>query len=215
MKNTIRIILITCIIFSCKSAKPPIEKGDFKSSDLVELIKLDPSIKLDIKYATNANLTGKPVYNEARAFLQREAAMALIKAHEALRKEGYGLLVFDGYRPWSVTKIFWDNTSKENKRFVADPKVGSKHNRGCAIDLTLFDLKTGKEVKMPGEYDEMSERSYPNYKGGTVEEKRLRDLLRAKMEAEGFMVYEYEWWHFDYKDWKSYRIVNIPFSEIK
>jgi zinc D-Ala-D-Ala dipeptidase len=215
MKTKLFFILIVTLFFSCKTAKPPIEKGEFKTTDLVELVKLDSSIHLDIKYATNANLTGKPVYKEARAFMQRQAAMALVKANTELRKLGYGLLVFDGYRPWSVTKIFWDQTSKENKRFVADPKLGSKHNRGCAVDLTLFDLKTGKAIKMPGEYDEMSDRSYPNYTGGTDIERQMRDLLRSKMEAQGFTVYDYEWWHFDYKDWKTYRIGNIQFSEIK
>jgi zinc D-Ala-D-Ala dipeptidase len=215
MKAKLFFIIIVTITYSCKTAKPPVETGEFKTTDLVELVKLDSSIHLDIKYATSANLTGKPVYEEARAFMQREAALALVKANVELRKLGYGLLVFDGYRPWSVTKIFWDKTSKENKRFVADPKVGSKHNRGCAVDLTLFDLKTGKEIKMPGEYDEMSDRSYPNYTGGTDLERQMRDLLRSNMEAQGFTVYDYEWWHFDFKDWKTYRIGNIQFSEIK
>jgi zinc D-Ala-D-Ala dipeptidase len=215
MKAKLFFIIIVTLTYSCKIAKPPVETGEFKTTDLVELVKLDSSIHLDIKYATNANLTGKPVYKEARAFMQRDAAMALVKANLELKKLGYGLLIFDGYRPWSVTKIFWGQTSKENKRFVADPKVGSKHNRGCAVDLTLFDLKTGKAIKMPGEYDEMSDRSYPNYTGGTDLERQMRDLLRSNMEAQGFTVYDYEWWHFDFKDWKTYRIGNIPFSKIK
>ena len=128
---------------------------------------------------------------------------------------GYGLLIFDGYRPWGVTKLFWDITPAENKNFVADPKKGSKHNRGCAVDLSMYDLSTGKEIEMPGVYDEMSDRSLPGYKGGTNKQREMRDLLRAKMEAHGFTVYEYEWWHFDYKDWPSYRIGNIPFDKIK
>jgi len=197
------------------SVRPPRESGDFKQTDLVELIKLDSGIKLDIRYATSNNLVGRPVYTEARAFLQRPAAMALIKVNEELKPLGYGLLIFDGYRPWSVTKLFWDITSKENKKFVADPQKGSKHNRGCAVDLSLYDLATGKEIEMPGIYDEMSERSYPGYSGGTVEQRKMRDLLRARMEANGFTVYDYEWWHFDYRDWPSYRITNIPFADIK
>ena len=206
--------LFISLFFGC-ATKPPHETGNFKQTDLVELIKLDNSIKLDIRYATNNNLAGRPVYSEARAFLQRPAAMALIKANEELKKEGYGLLIFDGYRPWSVTKLFWDITSDENKKFVADPKKGSKHNRGCAVDLSLYDLATGKEIEMTGVYDEMSERSYPYYKGGTELQRKMRDLLREKMEANGFKVYDYEWWHFDYQDWQSYHITNIPFSEIK
>jgi D-alanyl-D-alanine dipeptidase len=181
----------------------------------VELTKLDSTLKLDIRYATSNNLVGRPVYNEARAFLQRPAAEALVQVNNEFKQMGYRLLIFDGYRPWSVTKLFWDITPKESKKFVADPKKGSRHNRGCAIDLSLYDVATGKEVQMPGVYDEQTERSYPNYKGGTDEQRRMRDLLRSKMEAHGFTVYDYEWWHFDYNDWRSYKIQNIPFSKIK
>ena len=202
-----------CIV-SC-AAKPPVEKGDFKQTDLVELIKLDSTIHLDIRYATNNNLAHRPVYTEARAFLQRPAAEALVKVNAELKPLGYGLLVFDGYRPWSVTKLFWDITSEENKKFVADPKKGSRHNRGCAVDLSLYDLKTGKEIEMTGAYDEMSERSYPDYKGGTDEQRKMRDLLRTTMEANGFTVYPYEWWHYDFNGWEKYPIENIPFSQIK
>lgn len=195
--------------------KPPVEKGDFKESNLVELIRLDSTIKLDIRYATSNNLVGRPVYTEARAFLQKDAAMALVQVNQTFRKQGLGILVFDGYRPWSVTKLFWDITSKENKQFVADPRKGSKHNRGCAVDLSLFDLNTGKEIEMTGAYDEMTERSYPDYKGGSEKQRAMRDLLRKYMEAAGFQVYEFEWWHFDYKDWQKYPIGNIPFDQIR
>jgi len=195
--------------------KPPVEKGDFKESNLVELIRLDSTIKLDIRYATSNNLVGRPVYTEARAFLQKDAAMALVQVNQTFRKQGLGILVFGGYRHWSVTKLFWDITSKENKQFVADPRKGSKHNRGCAVDLSLFDLNTGKEIEMTGAYDEMTERSYPDYKGGSEKQRAMRDLLRKYMEAAGFQVYEFEWWHFDYKDWQKYPIGNIPFDQIR
>lgn len=214
LMRIIFIISFLVVASSC-ATKPPIEKGNFKNSDLVELVKLDTTLHLDIRYATSNNLVGQPVYTEARAFLQRPAAEALVKINDELKPLGYGLLIFDGYRPWSVTKLFWDITSKENKKFVANPKEGSRHNRGCAIDLSLYDLTTGKEIQMTGEYDEMSERSYPNYKGGTTEQRELRDLLRTKMEANGFTVYKYEWWHFDFQGWETYRIQNIQFSEIK
>ncbi len=206
-----------CFLIICNGCaiKPPKEKGTFKETDLVELIKIDSNFKLDVKYASSDNFVGVPVYPEARVFLQRPAAEALKKVHDELRPLGYGLILFDGYRPWSVTKTFWDITPKEKKQFVADPKAGSRHNRGCAIDVSLYDIATGQEIEMPSAYDEMTERSYPNYTGGTVEQRKMRDLLRSKMEAHGFTVYDYEWWHFDYKDWKSYRIQNIPFSEIK
>jgi len=207
------VLVLISVAVSC-GVKPPHEAGDFKETDLVELTKLDPTIKLDIRYATNNNFVGRPVYKEARAFLQRPAAEALVKVNASLKPLGYGLVVFDGYRPWGVTKLFWDITSEENKKFVADPAKGSKHNRGCAVDLSLYDLSTGNEIEMTGKYDEMSERSYPNYTGGTEQQRKMRDLLRAKMEAEGFTVYQYEWWHFDYKDWQQYRVTNVPFSKI-
>ena len=193
---------------------PPTEAGPFRKPELVELRDLDPTLRLDIRYATSENFLGRPVYKEARAFLQRPAAEALVRANRALRRKGYGLVIHDGYRPWSVTKIFWDATPDDKKEFVADPAKGSRHNRGCAVDLSMFDLKTGKLVEMPSSYDEMSERSHINYQGGTEEARRLRDMLRAAMEAEGFAVYEPEWWHYDYKDWKEYPILNISFSEI-
>jgi D-alanyl-D-alanine dipeptidase len=208
------LLVLISIVAGC-GTKPPHESGNFRETDLAELVKLDPTIKLDIRYATTNNFTGRAVYKEARAFLQRPAAEALVRVNASLKPLGYGLVVFDGYRPWSVTKLFWDITSEENKKFVADPAKGSKHNRGCAVDLSLYDLDTGKEIEMTGNYDEMSERSYPTYTGGTEQQRKMRDLLRSKMEAEGFTVYEYEWWHFDYKDWQQYRITNVPFSKIK
>lgn len=195
-------------------AGPPREKGVFRKPDLVELVALDPTIKLDIRYATANNFVGRPVYTEARAFLQRPAAEALVRAHRGLAEKGYGLLVFDGYRPWSVTKLFWDVTPRSKREFVANPKEGSKHNRGCAVDLSLYDLRTGGEVQMPSAYDEMSPRAYPSYAGGTADERQRRDLLRAAMEAQGFTVEPNEWWHFNCKEWREYPIQDVPFREI-
>jgi D-alanyl-D-alanine dipeptidase len=194
---------------------PPVEPGSFRTPDLVELITLDPTIKLDIRYATPNNLAGRPVYAEARAFLQRPAAEALLRANRALHDKGYGVLVFDGYRPWSVTKLFWDVTAPEKREFVADPAKGSKHNRGCAVDLSLYDLATGREVEMPGAYDEMSPRAYPEYDRGSAMARARRDLLRRAMEHEGFTVEPNEWWHFNYKDWTEYPILDMPFGAIR
>ncbi len=196
------------------AASPPRESGEFRTSDLVELTTLDSTIHLDIRYATNNDFLGTPVYTQARALLQRPAAEALVRAHRALKPFGYGLLIHDAYRPWYVTKIFWDATGAEGKIFVADPAEGSRHNRGCAVDLTLYDLQTGKAVEMTGTYDEMSPRSYPDYPGGTSLQRWHRDFLRRAMENEGFSIYEFEWWHFDYKDWRRYSILNVPFEKI-
>ena len=114
-----------------------------------------------------------------------------------------------------VTKLFWDASPEMGHVFVADPSKGSRHNRGCAVDLTLYDLKTGREVVMTGRYDEMSQRSFADYVGGTSRQRWLRDLLRGAMETEGFVVYPQEWWHFDYKDWSDYAIGTATFSELR
>jgi zinc D-Ala-D-Ala dipeptidase len=216
-RRSLAVLLLLTILSALLQAQlqgPPQEAGPFRQPDLVEIIGLDPTIRLDIRYATKNNFLGRPVYKQARAFLQRPAAEALARVNGALRQQGYGLVVFDGYRPWAVTKAFWDATPADKREFVADPAKGSRHNRGCAVDLTLFELKTGQQVRMPSEYDEMTERSHINYQCATPEARRLRDLLRAAMETEGFTVYEPEWWHYDYKDWREYPILNRPFKEI-
>ena len=123
-------------------------------------------------------------------------------------------MVFDGYRPWAVTKKFWDETPPSKRQFVADPQKGSKHNRGCAVDLTLFDLKTGREIVMPSPYDNFTEKASSTYPGGTDEERRMRGLLRSVMEAEGFSVEPGEWWHFDYSQWRNHGILDIPFEKL-
>lgn len=196
------------------AATPPAPRGDELPSDLVEVVTLDPTIHLDIRYAGRDNFLGEPVYTQARAFLQRPAAEALVRASHKLRSHGYGLLIHDGYRPWYVTRIFWDATPPDDHDFVADPAEGSKHNRGCAVDLTLYELSTGKAVEMPSLYDEMSPRAAADYRGGTARQRELRDLLRATMESEGFAVYPPEWWHYDYRDWQSYAVENIAFEDL-
>jgi D-alanyl-D-alanine dipeptidase len=196
------------------AATPPAPRGDERSSDLVELVTLDPTIRLDVRYASRDNFLGEPVYTQARAFLQRPAAEALVRVNRKLEPHGYGLLVHDGYRPWYVTRMFWDATPPEHHDFVADPAEGSKHNRGCAVDLTLYELKSGKAVKMPSLYDEMSPRAHADYAGGTARQRELRDLLRKAMESEGFAVYPLEWWHYDYRDWQSYAVENVAFEDL-
>ncbi len=211
------VLLARCVCVAAISAVqtgPPIDPAATRKPDLVELVKLDPTIKLDIRYATTNNFTGKQVYGEARAFLQRPAALALVAAHRELAREGYGLLIHDGYRPWTITKLFWEVTPPSLHEFVADPAIGSKHNRGCAVDLTLYDLNTGRTVEMPSAYDEMTPRAYPDYAEGPADARARRDLLRVVMERHDFTVEPNEWWHFNFKDWKEYPILDIPFSAI-
>jgi CubicO group peptidase (beta-lactamase class C family)/D-alanyl-D-alanine dipeptidase len=196
------------------AAQPPVESGTFKKPELVELTTLDRSIKLDIRYATTNDFLSTPMYQQARAFMQRPAAEAVARANQELHKQGYGLLIHDAYRPWYVTKMFWEGTPEPDRVFVADPTKGSRHNRGCAVDLTMYELASGRPVEMVGVYDEMSPRSYPFYPGGTARQRWLRTVLRHAMEEQGFSVYDTEWWHFDFWDWQSYPILNATFEEL-
>ncbi|MDQ3179280.1 MAG: M15 family metallopeptidase [Acidobacteriota bacterium] len=207
------IFMASALALTAQNA-PPKEENK-READLVELVKLDKTIKLDIRYARADNFVGRAVYTEARAFMQRPAAEALVRIHKKLKKKGFGLTIFDGYRPWSVTKIFWDVTPEDKRKFVANPKTGSRHNRGGAVDLSIFDVKTGKLVEMPTDFDDFTDNASPNYEGGTEQQRKNRDLLRKMMEAEGFTANKNEWWHFDYKDWENYAIYDIAFSEIK
>ena len=214
--------LLTFLIFSflavftgCKEG-PPKEAGTFRTPDLVEVAALDSSIHLDIRYATANNFTGQAVYSQPKAFLQRPAAEALVRTQRKLYEKGFGLIVFDGYRPWTVTKLFWDKATENQRKvgFVANPARGSRHNRGCAVDLTLYRLSTQQEVPMPSAYDEFTERANPKYQGGNEESRTFRDLLCSAMEAEGFTVEKEEWWHFDYKEWSSYPLLDLPFEKL-
>ncbi len=214
MRALFAALLLASAIPSLAQGGPPVEPGSFLVPDLVELTVLEPGIRLDVRYARSDNFLGVPVYGEARAFLQRPAAEAVARVHRKLASKGYGLMVFDGYRPWAVTKAFWDATPEDKKLFVANPARGSRHNRGCSVDLTLYDLGTGKAVDMGAGYDEMSPRSYVTWEGGTKEQLDRRDLLRGAMEREGFFVYPWEWWHFDFKDWRDYPLLDVPFEKL-
>jgi D-alanyl-D-alanine dipeptidase len=194
---------------------PPAESGAFLAADLVEPTRLDSTIRLDIRYASTNNFLGSVFYASPRAFLQRPAALALVRAARVLRTLGYGILIHDAYRPWYVTKVFWDATPPESRWLVANPARGSKHNRGAAVDLTLYDLATGAPVEMPSTYDEATPRALSDYPGGTSRQRWHRALLRRVLEAEEFTVNPSEWWHFDFRDWQRYQILNKPFEEIR
>lgn len=210
-------VLVMVLLACTRTAlsQPDETKGSWRPPDLVELVKSDSTIRLDIRYATTNNFMKQRMYTEARAFLQRPAAEALMRANRTLHAKGFGILAFDGYRPWSVTKKFWDATPPSKRKFVANPRKGSRHNRGCAVDCSLYNLETGKEVPMPSPYDDFTEKAAPDYTGGTQEEQRDRHILRAALEAEGFTVNPGEWWHFDYRDWTKYRVLDVPFESIK
>ncbi len=179
---------------------------------LVELKKYIPGLKLDIRYATKNNFTKQAVYREARAFARAPVAEALKNVQAELEKSGLGLKIFDGYRPYSVTVKFFDIAS--DKSFVANPKDGSRHNRGCAIDLTVVNLKTGKELKMPTPYDSFAAAASANYMDLPANVIKNRDLLINVMERQGFRVLDNEWWHFDFIGWKNFELMDIRFDEL-
>lgn len=184
-----------------------------KKIELVELIKINPNIKLDIRYATKNNFTGKQVYSSAKCYLQKSAALALDEVQKELEKQGLGLKIYDCYRPFSVQKIFWEICP--DARYVADPKVGSKHNRGTAVDLTLIDLKTGEELEMPSLYDDFSEKASRNCKKMSEKARKNCKLLEKIMKKHKFVPQPTEWWHFDYKGWKDFDILDIKIEDLK
>lgn len=184
------------------------------SQKLEEIIKVIPSVKLDIKYATKDNFSGIAVYNQARAFARKPVVSALANVQKELAKKGLGLKIFDAYRPYAVTVKFWKVTPIDKKEFVANPKTGSRHNRGCAVDLTLIDLKTGKELEMPTPYDSFAKEASPTYEDIPAQQKQNRNLLIAVMESNGFKVIKNEWWHFDFKGWENFPLMDIPFQKL-
>lgn len=182
------------------------------NNKLIELRKVIPGLVLDIRYATTNNFMKVAVYKEARAFVRKPVADQLLKVQKALHKQGYGLKIYDAYRPYSATLTLYKMAS--NKNFVASPKKGSRHNRGCALDVTLIDLKTGKELPMPTPYDSFSPAAAADYSLIPEAIKKNRTLLITVMSAYGFKVLRNEWWHFDFKDWKQYDLLDIPFEKL-
>ena len=214
--GTMSILALACLLrVSAVGQEAPRVTDPGQAPDLVEIAALDPTVHLDIRYATPDNFMGKRLYAEPRAFLRRPVADALLRAHRALGPSGYGLLIFDAYRPWSVTKRMWDETPPAKRDFVANPARGSNHNRACAVDVSLYDRARGGAVEMPSGYDEMTERASPAYAGGTAEQRARRDRLRHALEAQGFEVEPNEWWHFNHRDCRRFPVLDIPFPAIR
>lgn len=190
----------------------PVDPNATAMPDLVDLARFDPRLRLDIRYATPNNFMRRTLYPVARALAQRPAAEALMRVQSRVEAEGYGLLIHDAYRPWRITKMMWDETPPAQREFVANPANGSRHNRGCAIDLTLH--RGGIAVEMPSPYDDFTPAAYRNYDGGTAEARQLRALLESAMVAEGFIPLPNEWWHFDWRDWARYPIMDVPLESV-
>jgi zinc D-Ala-D-Ala dipeptidase len=184
-----------------------------KDNPLKELINLEtyiPGIALDIRYATTNNFTGERIYDEAKAYARKPVADALKRIQADLSKEGLGLKIFDAYRPYRATVKFYE--VYHDTTYVASPYRGSRHNRGCAVDLTLIDLKTGRELKMPTGYDAFTRDAWPSSPVTDPVARKNRQLLIAAMENHGFRVNSSEWWHFDFQGWKNYEVLDIEFS---
>ena len=196
-----------------KNSNPPILDSLDSHKKLVDLKKLDDEFQLDIRYASTNNFMRSKFYKNERAFFNMSAADRLIEAKNDLKELGYGIIIYDAYRPWFVTKMFWEGTPENLKHFVANPENGSSHNKGCAIDIGLYDIETGESIVMISGYDEFTERAYPNYMGGTKKQRDIRDMLIQVMERNDFTVYEYEWWHFNYNGCDS-GIMNYSFEEL-
>lgn len=227
MKNYLFLFLFAVCLNACaqKNAQNPYGltivndfkayKADYKehpNNELIELKKAIPSIVLDIHYATKNNFMQQVMYQQARAFARKPVVEQLKKIQAILNKKGYGLKIFDAYRPYAITLAFWEKASDKN--FVANPNKGSKHNRGCAIDLSLIYLKTGKDVPMPTPYDSFAPEAAPHFEKLPLEVIKNRDFLIATMQSNGFKVIYNEWWHFDFNGWQGYDLMDIPFEKL-
>ena len=190
----------------------PVDPQATASPDLVDLVRFDPRLRLDIRYATPANFMGRTLYPIARAVAQRPAAEALAKVQTRAEAAGYGLLIFDAYRPWRITRMMWEETPPDKREFVANPATGSRHNRGCSIDLSLH--RGGIEVEMPSPYDDFTPAAYRSNSTAPTEALTLSRMLEAWMVAEGFVPLANEWWHYDWSDWRRYPIMDVPLEDV-
>lgn len=182
------------------------------NNKLIDLVNYIPKIVLDIRYASNNNFTKNKVYDKPAAFLRLPAAEKLKEVQLELLKNGIGIKVFDAYRPYAATLAFWELI--KNPTYVASPVSGSRHNRGCAIDLTLIDIKTGKELEMPTQFDDFTTTAGAFSKDISLSAQKNRAILQNVMTKYGFLIYEGEWWHFDFSGWKEYDVMDIPFDKL-
>lgn len=228
MRNSIDTFLlaIACLLMTADTTAQynygltPVTYNQYFSSiksnpfnELVNLQKYIPGIVLDIRYATTNNFTGEKIYSLARAYSRKPVADALKKAQEDFKKSGVGIKIYDAYRPYSATVKFYE--VYRDTTYVASPYRGSRHNRGCALDMTIIDLKTGEELKMPTEFDSFKKEAWPSTHVKDPVIKKNRDLLISVMEKNGFKVNASEWWHFDFVGWQKYDVMDIDFEQLE
>lgn len=191
------------------AAVMPAQLGTGQQAQLVDLAQAVPGLKFDLRYAQADNCFGQALTDDQRAFLDADAAQALAQAQQYLKPYGYGILVWEAYRPWSVSKLAYDALPADKKSMLPAPEVGFSHNTGRSIDVSLYLLATGENASMISGFDEPSVRQYASFAGGTTLERYRRDLLRSAMQMAGFTASETEWWHFDYGDIKGFAHLNV------
>ena len=215
MRRFAALLILGALALAARAEPPPAPVRDPQAPavrQLVDLSRFDPTLRLDLRYATPDNFTRTTLYPVARAYLQRAAADALVKVQRELSAQGLGLKIFDAYRPLAVQQKMWDLIRDD--RYVSNPALNAgRHTRGTAIDLTLVD-RDGRELPMPTPYDDFSERAHRDAKGIPAEASRNSKLLEATMLKHGFLPYPFEWWHFDFRDWKSHPPLDIPLDRL-
>lgn len=202
--------------YGLKAMTYPEYKASIKADpnkELIDLEKFVPGLVMDIRYATTNNFTHEKIYNMAKAYARKPVAEALKKVQEELKPQGLGIKMFDAYRPYKATIKFYE--VYRDTTYVASPYRGSRHNRGCALDLTVIDLKTGEELKMPTEYDSFKKEAWPSTPVSDPLIRRNRQLLIDIMTKYGFRVNGSEWWHYDFKGWKNFEVMDIDFEELQ
>jgi D-alanyl-D-alanine dipeptidase len=223
MKKSLLLILISFSFFANAQNKYGLRATTYAEyiesvnadpkKQLIDLDKFVPNLVLDIRYATTNNFTSERIYKLAKAYSRKPVAEALKKIQADLGKKGLGIKIFDAYRPYKATVKFYE--VYHDTTYVASPYRGSRHNRGCALDLTVINLKTGEELKMPTEFDSFKKEAWPTSVVNDPTIRENRQLLIDAMEKHGFKVNASEWWHYDFIGWKNYEVLDIDFEELE
>lgn len=182
---------------------------------LVRIRDVVPNVKFDLRYTGTDNIFGVPLYDAREAYAEADTAAALKKAADKLAAQGYGLLVWEGYRPWSISKLASDLLPKDKKGMLPEPDKGEDRNTGRTVDISLYELAGGETVKMISDFDEVSVRQFPRFPGGTERQRELRDRLAAVMKECGFTQGKEEWWHFTFGELAGWQHLNIPYGQIR
>jgi D-alanyl-D-alanine dipeptidase len=201
------------LLAACSTVPEPVRDPEHPAARrLVNLRTLDPSLRFDVRYASVKNFTGQQLYPIPAVWLHQDAARALVNVQRDLRKEGLGLKVFDGYRPYHVQARMWDLIRDE--RYVSNPaKNAGRHTRGTAVDVTLVDLK-GRELPMPTAFDDFTERAHRGAAGISARAAKNSQKLERAMVRHGFIAYPYEWWHFDLQGWEQRPPLDVPLTSL-